>query len=101
MREGRSSAGRGLFVLLGSAALGVALFLLVPDAALAQCALCRDAAAAAPSATREAMNYAIIGLAFAPYVVASLAAWVLSPAVRALVRERLKRFSVRGSRRAS
>ena len=41
------------------------------------------------------MNYAIIGLAFTPYVVAALAAWTLSPAVRAFVRGRLKSFSVR------
>lgn len=79
-------------VRLGLLAFGLVL-LSGPDPALAQCALCRDALAAAPSATREAMNYAILALAFAPYGVAALAAWTLSPGVRAYVRGRLKRFS--------
>lgn len=78
--------------LLGLAAL----FLLAgPDGAFAQCSLCRDAVAASSSETREAMNYAIVGLAFAPYGVAALAAWTLSPAVRARVRQGLKRISLR------
>lgn len=66
-----------------------------PDCALAQCSLCKDAVAASSSQTREAMNYAIIGLAFAPYGVAALAAWTLSPAVRAYVRARVARLILR------
>ena len=54
--------------------------------AFAQCAMCRDAAAAASPQTREAMNLAIIGLAFAPYAVGALAAWILLPALRVRVR---------------
>ena len=95
MRIMRPSKRRVLQALPGWAAAGLVFFVLGADSALAQCALCRDAVAAAPSATREAMNYAIIGLAFTPYVVAALAAWTLSPAVRAFVRGRLKSFSVR------
>jgi hypothetical protein len=60
--------------------------------AAAQCALCRDAVASSSSETREAMNYAIIGLALTPYGVAALAAWVLSPAVREQVRSRMRRW---------
>lgn len=78
---------------------GAALFALAsfagPDGALAQCSMCRDAVASSSSQTREAVNYAIMGLAFAPYGVAALAAWTLSPAVRAGVRARLRRFSLR------
>ena len=72
----------------------LALFAGSPDA-IAQCSLCRDAVAASSSQTREAMNYAIIGLAMAPYGVVALAAWALSPAMRAGVRARLKRLSFR------
>ena len=75
--------------LLGAAAL---LLLLAPALALAQCSLCRDAVASSSVETREAMNYAIIGLAFAPYGVAAMAVWALSPTVRARVRSRLERF---------
>ena len=72
--------------------LGPALLLLLaPDLAFAQCSLCRDAVASSSAETREAMNHAIIGLAFAPYGVAAMAVWALSPAVRARVRARLKR----------
>lgn len=70
-----------------------ALLLLTLNDAFAQCALCKDGIAAAPAETREAMNYAIIGLALAPYVVAALAAWALSPGLRALVRARLERLN--------
>lgn len=84
--------------LLGLAAL---VLLAGPAGALAQCSLCRDAVAASSTETREAMNYAIVGLAFAPYGVAALAAWTLSPAVRAGVRERLKRFSFRKAEKTS
>ena len=59
-----------------------------PEAALAQCALCRDAVAAAPPQLREAMNYAIIGLALAPYAIALVAAWTLSPGFRKWVGRR-------------
>ena len=75
--------------LLGGAAL---LLLLAPDLAFAQCSMCRDAVASSSVETREAMNYAIIGLAFAPYGVAAMAVWALSPTCRARVRSRLKRF---------
>jgi hypothetical protein len=37
----------------------------------------------------------------APYGVAALAAWTLSPAVRAVVKGRLKRFSFRKAERTS
>jgi hypothetical protein len=75
--------------LLGAAAL---LLVLAPGLSLAQCSLCRDAVASSSAETREAMNYAIIGLAFAPYGVAAMAVWALSPTVRARVRARFKRF---------
>ncbi len=78
--------------LAGSVALGLlALFAGSTDAS-AQCSLCRDAVAASSPQTREAMNYAIIGLAMAPYGVVALAAWTLSPSVRAGVRARLRRL---------
>ena len=66
----------------------IAAFFILGDSAsaLAQCALCRDAVAASDPQTREAMNLAIIGLAFAPYVVGALAAWILLPGLRARVR---------------
>ena len=70
----------------GRGRLAVLLTLGNAASALAQCALCRDAAAAASPPTREAMNVAIIGLAFAPYVVGGLAAWILVPALRVRVR---------------
>jgi len=78
--------------LLGAAAL---LLLLAPGLSLAQCSLCRDAVASSSAETREAMNYAIIGLAMAPYGVAALAAWTLSPAVRAGVRAQPRRLPFR------
>ncbi len=83
--------------------LGLAALVLLagPTAAFAQCSLCRDAVAASSTQTREAMNYAIIGLALAPYGVAALAAWTLSPAVRARVKEALKRFSFRRAEKTS
>ncbi|MEO5761395.1 MAG: hypothetical protein ABIR28_03700 [Vicinamibacteria bacterium] len=72
------------------------LCLLLPETALAQCAMCRDAVAAAPSETRQAMNYAIVGLAAAPYGIGALGAWLASPGlrtyVRAYVRARLRTF---------
>jgi hypothetical protein len=82
-RRSRSSVGR----------MGAALAVLGFGArnALAQCALCRDAVAASSAETREAMNYAIVGLAFAPYAVGALAVWLLSPNLRGHVRARLKR----------
>ena len=81
--------------LLGRIASIIVILLGGQGAALAQCALCRDAVAASSAETREAMNYAILGLAFAPYVVAAMAAWALSPSVRAYVRARVKRLRVR------
>ncbi len=80
--------------LLGAAAL---LLLLAPHLSLAQCSLCRDAVASSSVETREAMNYAIIGLALAPYGVAAMAVWALSPTVRARVRARLRGFMVRNT----
>ncbi len=86
---------RRLRPLAGCAALaGLALLAGSPEA-MAQCSMCRDAVAASSPQTREAMNYAIVGLAMAPYGVAALAAWTLSPAVRARVRQELKRLSFR------
>jgi len=81
--------------LAGSAALAVLSLIAGSPDAIAQCSLCRDAVAASSSQTREAMNYAIIGLAMAPYGVAALAAWTLSPAVRAGVRAQLRRLPFR------
>ena len=37
------------------------------------------------------MNYAIIGLALAPYAIAFAAAWFLSPDLRAYIRGRFNR----------
>lgn len=59
------------------------LALAAPTVALAQCSLCRDAVADASPQTRAGMNAAIIALALTPYAVMALAAWVLSPALRA------------------
>jgi hypothetical protein len=86
--------------LAGCAGFALLLLLAGSSGAIAQCSLCRDAVAASSTQTREAMNYAIIGLAFAPYGVVALAAWTLSPDVRARVRDGLKRLSLRlgGSR---
>jgi hypothetical protein len=74
--------------------MGPALAILWLEArnAIAQCALCRDAVAASSTQTREAMNYAIVSLAFAPYAVGALAVWLLSPPLRGHVRARLKRL---------
>ena len=88
---GRISPG----ALAGWIAAVMVILLGGPGAALAQCALCRDAVAASSAETREAMNYAILGLAFAPYAVAAMAAWALSPSVRAYIRARVKRLRVR------
>ena len=90
-REARRGAA-----LLAAVLPVVLAFFMGPEAALAQCALCRDAVASSTSETREAMNYAIIGLAFAPYGVAAFAAWTLSPKVREHVRARLLRLPFRG-----
>lgn len=93
MSTGRISPGP----LLGWIAAVIVMLLGGPGAALAQCALCRDAVAASSAETREAMNYAILGLAFAPYGVAAVAALALSPSVRAYVRARVKRLIVRNT----
>lgn len=79
------------FACLAPIAMAGLLLLTASDAS-AQCAMCRDAAASAPAATREALNYAIIGLAFTPYGVAAAAAWLLSPAFRSRVRGGLRRL---------
>jgi hypothetical protein len=84
-----------LLPLFGVAAF-FCLVLLAPASAPAQCSLCRDAVADSSSETREAMNYAIIGLAMTPYGVAAIAAWALSPALRASVRRRLSWVTLRG-----
>lgn len=90
---GRISSGP----LAGWIAAIIVVLLPGEGAAIAQCALCRDAVAAASAETREAMNYAILGLAFAPYGVAAVAAWALFPSVRAAVRARVKRLKVRNT----
>lgn len=77
------------------AGLAVLSFFAGSADAIAQCSMCRDAVAASSPGTRGAMNYAIIGLAAAPYGVVALAAWTLSPALRHHVRARLKRLSFR------
>ncbi len=69
----------------------IVISILGPDPAFAQCALCRDAVNAAAPHIREAMNYAIIGLALAPYGIALAAAWALCPEFRTFVRARFKR----------
>ena len=80
---------------LSAGGMGAALATLGLESrnAVAQCALCRDAVAASSTQTREAMNYAIVGLAFAPYAVGVLAVWLLSPSLRGRVRARLKRLT--------
>jgi hypothetical protein len=85
---------RRIFVSLGGAC---ALALLGAPPVLAQCALCRDAAASAPPGTREAMNVAIIGLAMAPYVVGAFAAWMLLPGLRARIRARFRAGALRSA----
>ena len=77
--------------LLASSLPLAALLCVSPDPAFAQCALCRDAVNSAPAQVREAMNYAIIGLALAPYGIALAAAWFLSPELRAYIRARFNR----------
>ena len=72
--------------------LTAALALLVASRTWAQCALCRDAVAASSVETREAFNAAIIGLALAPYGIALIAAFALSPAFRAFIRLLLLRL---------
>jgi hypothetical protein len=79
------------------AALGAALILFSPAGrALAQCAMCRDAVNAAAPGVQEAMNYAIVGLAFAPYVIAVAAALTISPKLRASLRGKLERLVSQG-----
>jgi hypothetical protein len=68
------------------------VLLLVPGEVFAQCSLCRDAISAAPLETREAMNYAILSLALAPYLIAAFAVWILVPGVRSQVRAGLRRL---------
>ena len=87
--------GRRLRAVAGTAGFAALALLAGAADAIAQCSLCRDAVAASSPQTREAMNYAIIGLAMAPYGVAALAAWTLSPAVRAGLRARLKGLGFR------
>ena len=79
--------------LLGVASATALLVLLGPESAFAQCAMCRDAAASSSSETRTAMNYAIVGLALTPYGVAAMAAWSLSPTVRAWTSRTLRRLT--------
>lgn len=82
-----------LVPLLTAVAAATLLALLGPESALAQCAMCRDAVASSSSETRTAMNYAIIGLALAPYGVAAMAAWALSPAFRIWVSQAMQRLN--------
>lgn len=83
--------------LLGVASATALLVLLGPERAFAQCAMCRDAAASSSSETRTAMNYAIVGLALTPYGVAAMAAWSLSPTVRAWTSRTLRRLTFKRS----
>lgn len=76
---------------LASSLVFAAILCVNPDPAFAQCALCRDAVNGAPAQVRAAMNYAIIGLALAPYGIALAAAWILSPELRAYIRARFNR----------
>ena len=81
--------GRGALLAFS---IGLAALLFAgPHPAFAQCALCRDAVNAAPAQVRDAMNYAIVGLALAPYGIALAAAWILSPDLRAYIRSRFNR----------
>lgn len=95
MRMPFSTTVRSLVAAAAWAAIIIGVLLAVPLPALAQCALCRDTVASSTVETREAMNYAIIGLAFMPYGVAAVAAWTLSPALRSRVRSRLRRLGPR------
>jgi hypothetical protein len=61
-----------------------------PSVSIAQCALCRDALEGSSPQTREMMNYAILGLAAAPYGVAAAAALLLSPRLRDRLRSGLR-----------
>ena len=72
--------------------VGAVMVVLSAEPALAQCAMCAQAAAASPVETREALNYAILGMAMAPYAVAAVAAWAAFPTLRehVLVRLRLR-----------
>jgi hypothetical protein len=74
-------------VALGTVSVVLAVY---PEAAMAQCALCRDALEGSTAQTREAVNYAILGLAMAPYGVAAAAAWFLSPRLRERLRSWLR-----------
>lgn len=80
--------------------VAVSLFLW-PETAWAQCALCREAVASSSQKTREAMNHAVIALAFAPYLTALLAIWVGSPALRGRVRDWFKKRATRGGTEGS
>lgn len=94
MRIPSSVDARSLVTAAAWAASIAGVLLAAPLPVLAQCALCRDAVASSSTETREAMNYAIIGLAFTPYGVAATAAWALSPALRARVRSGLRRLGL-------
>jgi hypothetical protein len=74
-------------VLVGTIWLVLALS---PSVSIAQCALCRDVLEGSSPQTRETMNYAILGLAAAPYGVAAAAALLLSPRLRDRLRSRLR-----------
>ena len=79
--------------LLVGVSAAVGMVLAGPESAVAQCAMCRDAVASSSSETRTAMNYAIVGLALTPYGVAAMAAWTLSPTLRAWVSRILRRLT--------
>lgn len=97
MKGGIEMAERSWVEMVGPLGSAAALALLAPDPSFAQCAMCRDAVASSSPATREAMNYAIIGLAAAPYGIAALAAWALSPTVRRELRSRIRRLRGRAA----
>jgi hypothetical protein len=89
MKNRGRSEGWGPETFARLLALFCLLALLAPPAVLAQCSLCREAVASTTPQTREAINVAIIGLALTPFGVAAAAAWALSSALRARVREGL------------
>ncbi len=88
----KNLAARRVLFRAGSVIALLALGFLAPEAAWAQCSMCREAAGSSSTETREALNYAIIGLAFTPYGVAALAAWTISPAFRAWLRAAFARL---------
>lgn len=95
--SGSMGSRASLAPLLVAVSATALLVLTGPENAFAQCAMCRDAVASSSSDTRTAMNYAIVGLALTPYGVVAMAAWTLSPAVRAWTSRILRRLTFKGT----